>query len=664
MVSKYDKLFEPVNIGKLQLKNRFAMAPMAIARSTGDWTYAKEAQDYYIERAKGGIGLIITGANFVDNTVEKHINGMFPCPTESPMNYIQALKFMADKIHSYGSKLFVQLTAGLGRSAIPQVIEDESYVAPSPTTNRWDNRIAHRALKTEEIYTIIKKFAESAKIVQQGGADGVEVHAVHEGYLMDIFTMAYFNHRTDEFGGDMMGRLKFPIETLKAVKTACGKDFPVSLRFSVKSYIKEERHGGLPGETFKEIGRDVDEGLKFAKILEDAGYDALNVDAGSYDAWYWAHPPMFFEKGVYLKFGKMVKETVKIPVLVAGRLGYPDLDIEAVEEGFTDIVELGRPLLADPFYVNKLKQGDIDDIRPCLSCHDGCVERGFQMREPSCAINPTVNREEEAKFGKADTVKRAIVVGDGPAGMESARVLALRGHKVKLYEKDNTLGGTYRFAAVPEFKDDSKLLIEWYKRQLSKLGVAVFLNHEITENDEELKNADVVITATGSSEIIPKIEGVNKATTAINVLSGKIKVNDKCTIVGAGQVGCETAIWLSQHGKRVTLIEMADCLMPRGGVAPMNEQMIVELLEHFNVQIHLNSKLLSIDDSGIVINKNGVQERIESGQVILSLGYRSNPGLFNKLCKNIPGIYNLGDSKSVANIMEAIWDAYEVCSHL
>ena len=320
MKKEYEALFTPLRIGNVEIRNRFAMGPMAMGQLTEHWAYAQESIDYFKERAKGGTGLIITGANFIENRIEKHRKASFPCPLEDPGEYMTQLKKMSDGIHSYGSKLFVQLTAGLGRSAIPAMILDNTFVAPSETTNRWDPSIKHRALTTEEVYELIKDFATCAMLAKMGGADGIEVHAVHEGYLLDNFTMEMFNQRNDEFGKDMMGRLRFPLAILKAVKKACGEDFPVILRFSLKSFIRSERHGILPGEDYPEMGRDIKEGLQFAKILTEAGYDALNVDAGSYDAWYWAHPPFFHERGLYLPFAQKVKEVVDVPVLTAGRM--------------------------------------------------------------------------------------------------------------------------------------------------------------------------------------------------------------------------------------------------------------------------------------------------------------------------------------------------------
>ncbi|MFR3293066.1 FAD-dependent oxidoreductase [[Clostridium] innocuum] len=665
MIKKeYEALFTPLRIGNVEIRNRFAMAPMAMGQLDDHWAYKQESIDHFTERARGGTGLIITGANFIENRIEKHRKASFPCPLEDPQSYMTQLKKMSDNIHAYNSKLFVQLTAGLGRSAIPAMILDNTFVAPSATTNRWDPSIQHRALTTEEIYELIKDFATCAMLAKMGGADGIEVHAVHEGYLLDNFTMEYFNQREDEFGGDLMGRLRFPLAILQAVKQACGKDFPVILRFSLKSFIRAERHGILPGESYPELGRDIEEGLQFAKILTEAGYDALNVDAGSYDAWYWAHPPFFQDRGLYLPFAEKVKKVVKVPVLTAGRMGYPQLAADALQEGKCDMVVLGRPLLADPEFVNKMRQGNIQDIRPCLSCHDGCFNRAHSMRLMSCAVNPQCNREKEAAFCKAEHTKSCLVIGGGPAGMEAARVLALRGHTVTLVEKEKQLGGMYRWASVPEFKDDGKLLISWYEHQMERLKVQVELNSDVQAQDPRIEAADVVICATGSHAFLPPIKGIEYGVTAVDVLKGAVTAKKEATIIGGGLVGCELAIWLSQHGKSVRIIEMADTLMSTGAPADMNKQMILELLEHHQVEIRLQTKLQEIREHEIVVETQGAIQELASDCTILALGYRSNRSLYDQILLKAKDIYNIGDSSHPKDIMEGIWDAYELCSHL
>ncbi|MGL5686258.1 MAG: FAD-dependent oxidoreductase, partial [Vagococcus fluvialis] len=371
MKKEHEKLFEPLKIRNLEIKNRISMAPMGlVGYADSDGGFNKNAQNYYIERAKGGTGLIITGMCSVD--YNEVLDRGVPCPTNNPIMFSMSTKAMNEKIHAYDSKIFLQLTGGLGRSGIPGLFK--KAIAPSENMNRFDTRIKHEEMTYEEIQTWIQNFIQSAVIAKESGFDGVEIHAVHEGYLLDQFALSIFNQRKDEYGGDLKGRLKVAIDIVQGIKKACGSDFPVSLRYSVKSFMKGLRQGALPGENFDEAGRDYDEGLEAAKILEAAGYDVLNVDAGTYDSWYWNHPPMYFEEGMYREFGRKVKAVVSIPVILAGRMDNPDVAIDALN-GCCDMVSYGRPLLADSELPNKIKMEQFEDIRPCLSCHDGCMGR-------------------------------------------------------------------------------------------------------------------------------------------------------------------------------------------------------------------------------------------------------------------------------------------------
>jgi 2-enoate reductase len=288
MKEKYYNLFDPIKIGKLEIKNRFVMAPMGPGGlCDSDGTYNERGVEYYVERAKGGTGLIMTGVTMVENDIEKCALPSMPCPTLNPLNFVTTGKKMTERIHAYGAKIFLQLSAGFGRVSIPSIVGNTA-VAPSPIPHRWLNGVTCRELTIEEIKTYVRKFAESAVIAKKAGFDGIEIHAVHEGYLLDQFAISFFNNRTDEYGGSLENRLRFAVEIVQAIKEACGQDFPVSLRYSIKSFIKDWKQGGLPGEEFEEKGRDIEEGIEAAKMLEAAGYDAFNGDVGSYDSWYWA----------------------------------------------------------------------------------------------------------------------------------------------------------------------------------------------------------------------------------------------------------------------------------------------------------------------------------------------------------------------------------------
>ena len=328
---KYKVLFTPVQIGTLTIKNRFAMAPMGplgLGDSEGGWN--QRGIDYYTERAKGGTGLIITGVTFSDQKVEKQDAYVIPNSTYRPVHFVRTSKEMTERVHAYGSKIFLQMSGGFGRVTIPTNVGEIPPVAPSAIPHRWLDKIC-RAITKEEIRSIVKSFGDGAYNAMRGGFDGVQIHAVHEGYLLDQFAISMFNHRKDEYGGSLENRLRFAREVVEEIKGRCGRDFPVTLRFSLKSMIKDWRVGALPGEEFEEMGRDVEEGLEAARLLESYGYDALDTDVGTYDAWWWNHPPMYQEKGLYRSYCAKVKKAVKIPVFCAGRMDDPDMALEAIQ---------------------------------------------------------------------------------------------------------------------------------------------------------------------------------------------------------------------------------------------------------------------------------------------------------------------------------------------
>jgi 2-enoate reductase len=657
MSNVYKKLFEPISIGKLKLKNRTSMAPMGlVGYSDSAGGFNEEAQDYYIERAKGGVGLIITGICVVNHN-EVMEQGL-PCPTLNPLIFNMTTAPMNDRIHAYDSKILLQITGGLGRSAMPNFIK-KAY-APSENTNRFDPTITHREMTKEEIKGLIQDFVKSAAVAKQSGFDGVEIHAVHEGYLLDQFATSCYNKRSDEYGGDLRGRLKITTDIVKGIKAVCGADFPVSLRFSVKSFMKGLRQGALPGEEFSEFGKDYEEGIESAKILVEAGYDMLNVDAGTYDSWYWNHPPMYFEKGMYREFGRRVKEAVDVPVILAGRMDDPEIAMDALN-GCCDIVSYGRPLLADPYLVEKIQTGHLEDIRPCLSCHDGCMGRIAHGLPLSCAVNPACGREVKYGLSPATKKKNVLIVGGGLAGLESARVCGVRGHDVTLVEASDKLGGNIIPGSVPDFKEDDRKLIKWYETQLRKLGVEIRMNTRVDGDFIKNFDAHAVITATGSKPIMLNLGDENHIVSAVDVLMGKETVGEKIVVVGGGLVGCETALWLAQRGKQVSVVEMMpDILGGPHGMPFMNYDMLKDLLVDNKVDIYRSTKVTDVNEKYVFVKNANDTQKIEADTVIIAIGFTSETNLQKELRDFDVPVYNIGDSRNVRNIMYAIWDAYEV----
>lgn len=662
---KYSKLFSPIKIGSITIKNRFAMAPMGplgLADANGGWN--QRGIDYYVERAKGGTGLIITGVTFFDQVVEKQDPSTVPNPLYKPVNFVKTSREMTERIHAYGSKIFLQLSGGFGRVTIPTNVGDILPIAPSAIPHRWLDKTC-RAITVDEIHAIVKQFGEAAFHAKRAGFDGVQIHAVHEGYLIDQFAISMFNQRTDEYGGSLENRLRFAKEIVEEIKKTCGDDFPVTLRFSVKSMIKDWRVGALPGEDFEEKGRDTEEGLKAAKLLESYGYDALDTDVGTYDAWWWNHPPMYQKKGLYREYCKMVKEVVDIPVFCAGRMDNPDMALEAIENGECDVIDLGRPLLADPDYCNKLRCGKITQIRPCISCHEGCMGRVASYSLLNCAVNPQAARERVNAYEPILKKKKVLIVGGGVAGCEAARVLAIRGHQPVVYEKGSRLGGNLIPGGAPDFKEDDIALADWYTNELNRLGVHVHLNTELNEEEIKAMDYDTVILATGSKPKVFSLGDDSHTYTAEQVLLKQKDAGKKTVVVGGGLVGCETALWLAQNGIHVTIVEALDKVMAvNGPLCAANKEMLEALLPFNGVEIITGAKVTEFANGEVKVDTKEGSKTIMSDSVILSVGYKEENTLYNNLQFDIPDLYLLGDAKKVSNIMYAIWDAFEVANHI
>ena len=662
---KYRNLFTPVRIGSVTLKNRFALAPMGpLGLSDSEGGFNQRGIDYYTERAKGGTGLIITGVTFSDCKVETQSMPNCPNSTYNPVHFIRTSREMTERVHAYGSKIFLMMSGGFGRVTIPTNLGDFPPVAPSAIPHRWLDKIC-RPLEKEEIRSIVKSFGDGAYNAKRGGFDGVEIHAVHEGYLLDQFAISMFNLRTDEYGGSLENRLRFAKEVVEEIKSRCGDDFPVALRFSVKSMIKDWREGALPGEEFEEKGRDIEEGLEAAKLLVSYGYDALDTDVGTYDAWWWNHPPMYQEKGLFRKYCRMVKEVVDGPRLCAGRMDNPDMASAAVENGDCDIVSLGRPLLADPDYVNKLRSGRYDEVRPCISCHEGCMGRIQEYSMINCAVNPQAARERVTAYEPITKSKKVLIVGGGVAGCEAARVLAIRGHKPELFEKAGRLGGNLIPGGAPEFKEDDIALADWYTRMLDKLNVPVRLNTEIKKDDVLNGDYDTVIIATGSTPKVFSLGDDAHVYTAAQVLNGEKDCGGTTVVVGGGLVGCETALWLAQHGRHVTLVEVLDKLMAvNGPLCHANKDMLERLVPFHGVQVMTGAKVNGYQDGILSVTTTDGAQKLSCDSVILSVGYKEENSLYHELEFDVPEIYLLGDAKKVSNIMYGIWDAFEVANHI
>ena len=684
MDSKYEALFTPWKVGNVEIKNRIVLCPMG-GTSLFGWMepnhFDKEAAKFFLERAKNNVGLIIPGIAPIKDTLGNRW-------LYKNKKMFKELKVFMDQIHETGAKLFVQITAGMGRSwaitdhivplhlnpvlrTIAKPIIDTNYqlASPSELPSRWSDKITTPAMTVKQIEEIVDAFAKTAKLCKEAGVDGVEVHAVHEGYLLDQFTLKYTNKRTDKYGGSFENRYRFATDIVKAIKAACGADYPVSLRYSVESKVKDFQVGALPGEEYVEIGRDMAESEKAAKYLQDAGYDMLNADNGTYDSWYWAHPPMYMPQNCNLDDVAHIKKLVDIPVVCAGRME-PDVGAKAVAEGRIDGVGVARQFLADPQWVTKLIEERMEDIRPCICCHAGCFNFasykghandqafGDTSHLARCALNPETMQSKKYYLAPAKKVKKIAVIGGGIGGMESALVCAKRGHQVTLYEKSDKLGGVFIAAAAPSFKEKDRDLIAWYIRELQKYPITVKLNTEI--KDVASLGADEVIVATGAVANRIPVPGIDNGIQAVDFLLGKREVGQKVTIIGGGLTGCEIAYELYLQGKEPTIVEMKDDLIAVSGVCLANSSYLRDFFTANKVPVHLSTKLAEVHTDGVTVTDvEGKTFKIDADSVILSTGYRPAP-----VAQKGSHVHVVGDCAKVGNLRSVIWQAWDVAMKL
>ncbi len=683
MDQKYESLFTPWKIGNVEIKNRIVMCPMG-GTSLFGWFeltgcgFDKEAAKLFLERAQNNVGLIIPGiAPLRDTFWGKWL-------WQNPKMF-EELKVFMDEIHKTGAKLFIQLTAGMGRSwaitelvgplhknkftrAILKPILDTSHELASPSAQpaRWAPDIICPEMTVEQIHEIIEAFAKTAKLCKDAGVDGVEVHAVHEGYLLDQFSIEFFNKRTDEYGGSFENRYRFAAEVVKAIKESCGDDFPVSLRYSVESKLKGFQKGIVPGDDAPEMGRNMEESERAAKYLQDAGYDMLNADNGTYDSWYWAHPPMYMPQNCNLEDVAHIKKFVDIPVVCAGRME-PDVAAQAISDGKIDGMGVARQFLADPAWITKLLEDRLEDIKPCICCHSGCFNfsssKGHYntqdltdtMGLARCAINAETMQSKKHYIKPAKKVKKIAVIGGGIGGMEAAMVCAKRGHKVTLYEKSGVLGGVFIAAAAPSFKEKDRDLIAWYRREITRYPIEVKLNTEVT--DIASLGADEVIVATGSKANRIPVPGVEKSIQAVDFLLGKAEVGENVVIVGGGLTGCEIAYELYLQGKKPVIVEMQDDLVTTPGICLANTSYLRDFFEANKVAVHLETGVKEIKDGTVIAAaKDGSLIEIPADSVILSVGYNSAP-----LAPKAKNVHIVGDASKVGNLRTVIWQAWDVC---
>jgi len=626
------KLFEPTKIGTMKLKNRIVMPAMDTNYSSEDGFVTRRLMNYHVERAKGGVGLIIVEGAFVELRGKGSIRQL----AVDNDNKISGLEELASAIQANGARATLQLFHG-GRQSHSSIIGTQP-VSASEVFCRMTQETP-RALTVEEIQDVIEAFAEGARRTEAAGFDAVEIHGAH-GYLINQFLSPLTNKRTDKYGGDLEGRTRFLLEILELTRDKVDSDFPILCRINGDDYIE----GGLTLEETKKI----------AQILEAAGVDALHVSGGIYDS---PVPvttgPMALPRGNMVHLAMEIKKVVNVPVIAVGRINDPELAETILQERKADLVSMGRALLADPELPMKTAAGALGDIRKCTAC-DECIARLFFNENIACSVNAALGMEEEYTIRKARVSKRILVVGGGPAGLEAARVSALRGHSVVLYEKRDRLGGQLNLAVIPPHKEEMKSVATYLESQIHKLGVKVMLGQEVTPLLVRKINPDVVFVAAGSLPQIPEIPGVKgkNVVTANDALAGRASIKERVVVVGGGMIGAETAEFLAEKNKKVTVLEM----LGRIGMdmVPMVISLLYSRLKKLGVVTITNAKVEEIMDNGVVYEKDGKKQTVGADSVVLAVGSKPSVILMNALKGKVSELYAIGNAKEPCNVLEAI----------
>lgn len=687
----YDMLFSPMKIGNVEIKNRIVMAPMCMGFGQYNGCATETMMDYYEERAKGGVGLIFTEITRINDITGASSFGQLGMSHDYQ---IPALREMADRIHKHNCKIMVELhhpgrqnlglmigtvpicnigsklmgnlyTKILTQAVIPQgkKLQDKHIVprtvAPSKCERSKMSDSVNRELSVNEIKRIICQFIEGAVRVKKAGCDGVELHAAH-GYLIQQFLSPNTNKRTDQYGGSLENRMRFLLEIIDGIRLNCGKDFPIVVRLTVDEMYSEIGQNGK--------GYNLEEGIKMAKILSDKGIDAIDVSSAAYDTFnYWLEPTTF-TPGWRKYLASEVKKVVDIPVIAANLIRSPKQAEMQLEEGTQDFISLGRPLIADPHWPNKVKSGNENLIKRCvccLYCFESMMKGAYKYTHGNCSVNPFVGREN-VSLKQNGNGRKVLIIGAGCAGLTAAELLSKRGFDVTVLEKESKQGGQLNLASKPPHKEKINWVCEDLLSNAINSGAKVLFDVKADKNIIASYSPEIVITATGGNAIHPKSFNGDNVVTVTQVLNGDIDIsNKKVAVIGSGMTGLETSELLVSKGNKVTVIEMADKIAPGAWFQQLDDALPV--LEKAGTEFLTSHKLLSVSSSGIELEnlKENKAVAIKVDLVVLSLGVKSDNSLYNDI-KNSDSykVYNIGDSKKIGRIANATESAYQLVMNI
>lgn len=687
----YNMLFSPMKIGNVEIKNRIVMAPMCMGFGQYNGCATETMMNYYEERAKGGVGLIFTEITRINDITGASSFGQLGMSHDYQ---IPALKEMADRVHKHNCKIMVELhhpgrqNLGLMIGTVPicnvgskimgnlytkiltgavippgKKLQDKHIVprtvAPSKCDRSKMSDSVNRELSNKEVKRLICQFIEGAVRVQKAGCDGVELHASH-GYLIQQFLSPNTNKRTDEYGGSLENRMRFLLEIIDGIRANCGKDFPIVVRLTVDEMYS------MIGQDGK--GYNLEEGLKMAKILNDKGIDAIDVSSAAYDTFnYWLEPTTF-TPGWRKYLAREVKNVVDIPVIAANLIRSPKQAEMQLEEGTQDFISLGRPLIADPHWANKVKDGKENLIKRCvccLYCFESMMKGAYKYTHGHCSVNPFVGRED-VKLKQDGNGRKVVIIGAGCAGLTAAELLSKRGFNVTVLEKESKQGGQLNLASKPPHKDKMNWVCEDLLSNAVNNGAKVLFNVKADKNVIDSYSPDIVINATGGTAIHPKAFNGDNVVTVTDVLNGSVDIQNKnVAVIGSGMTGLETSELLVSHGNKVTVVEMADEIAPGAWFQQLDDAL--PALKKAGTKFLTSHKLLSVSSNGIELEnlKENKATALKVDYVVLSLGVKSDNALFNSI-KNSSAykVYNIGDSAKIGRIANATESAYQLVASI
>lgn len=631
------KLFEEIKIGSMTLKNRIVLAPMG---TTTDHTSGFNMRDvnFYAERARGGAGLILTGAVTASEEFEPA-----PCQKLTNCKDVYMLHMIAERVHMYGAKFGIQLSPGIGR--MNWIDPNTPPYSASPCPNYYKPDLICRELPTDGVKRLVTTMGSSAKLAKDAGVDIIEIHA-YGGYLIDQFTSAKWNHRTDEYGGSFENRQRFLLEIVDSVRNACGKDYPIAVKMTLDSIDDEER--------------PLEEGLAIAKKLAEKKVDLIHFGRGAYSCRWRMVSSVYQPVGFDLEAASKVRAVIgDIPLMAHGKLNHADVAEAALQNGTVDLVAIGHGMIADPHWAKKVKQNRLDEIVPCIGCGE-CHFNAMKGHARPCAVNPLCMHENEFELTPAKDHKRILVIGAGPGGMKAAVAAAERGYEVSLWEKNDYMGGIMAAAGAPRFKKDVRDQVDYLIRQVYKHKIDVRLGKAATLDDVKAYAPDFVVVAAGAAPVVIPVPGHDKAnvSTAVPVLLGQKPVGQRVVVVGGGEVGCELSTELCMQGKDVTMVELLDKILLTADHFVANDQNIRYLVEHSGTKIMTGTKLTEILDDGVIVEIDGRKEKIECDSVVFAAGFRANHDLYESIKAAGFETVQIGDNIKPGKVIDAIHQGY------